>query len=109
MWYGLHSPQTDLFTTRRVLNESSYVRLYFPHHCGTRTKSLRSTQSSQGSRGYEVDTPNQGRLASVYLHRPELMQGHRDVITITGIKSEIRCLPAIRCASCIKSVQTYGG
>src|SRR6266446_6126193 len=109
MWYGLQSPQPDLFTTRRVLNESSYVRLYFPHHCGTRAKSLRTAQSSQGSRGHEVDTPNQGCLASVYLYRPELMQGHRNVITPAGIKFQIRYLPAIRYGSCVRCIQTYGG
>src|ERR1700745_104882 len=109
MWYGLHSPQPDLFTPRRVLNASSYVRLYFPHHCGTRAKSFRTAQSSQGSRGHKVDTPNQGCLASIYLYRPELMQGHGDVITTAGIKSQIRGLPAIRCGSCVKSIQAYSG
>src|ERR1700745_603395 len=73
MWYGLHCPQPDLFTTRRVLKESSYVGLYFPHHCSARAKSLRTAQFCQGGRGYKVDTPNQGGLASVYLHWPELM------------------------------------
>ena len=100
---------TDPEPLSRVPQERFNTFLHLAHHRGTRTQPFHASELAQCGGRRKIDPPNQGGIAAIHLHGPQLVERDQSIEAATTVVTQIGGLPAVADRSGVKRVQAHRG